>query len=69
MTLIQEKVTQFLFNFPVVKATGSPFRGYENVVTLREIAFVEPKKFPDEPLDLVSYHRVSCSPTDGDPKP
>jgi hypothetical protein len=69
MSFIQEKVTQFLFNFPIVKATGSSFRSNENVMTLREIAFMEPEKLSDEPLDLVSCHRVSCFATDGDPEP
>ena len=30
---------------------------------------MEPEKLSDEPLDLVSYHRVSCFATDSDPEP
>jgi hypothetical protein len=38
-------------------------------MTLREIAFVEPEKLSDKPLDPVPCHRVSCLATGGDPKP
>ncbi len=43
--------------------------GNEDIATLREIGFVESKKFPDEPLDPIPDDRIPCLSTDRDPQP
>ncbi len=67
--LIQNKVTQFLFDSPTIKVASSLFGNHKDVMTLREIGFMESEKLSDEPFDLVPLNRVSCLAAGGDPKP
>ena len=67
--LVQDKRTKFLFYFPIVKVTRSLLGSNQDIVTSREIGFVESKILPDEPLDLIPDDRISRLPTDRDPQP
>lgn len=66
---IQDKLTQFLFDFPKLQDSGIILGRYNGVVTLGEKALVKAEKFPESSLDPVSFYGVSHLFADGDPKP
>lgn len=66
---IEKDRTQFLAHLPEIQVRGPSLGCDDQIDPLREAAYVQSVKFPDEPLDSVPLDSVSGSLARRDPQP